>query len=181
MKFAYNIRKYFGKRALKSLQKHVRPPSHYNGSLKATRIAILYLIDNEDSVKASMLLEQEFTKDGKKVHKVGFTTQKNLPAHFTPKGGSECLCMSDLAWNLVPLPTRTGSFLEESYDIFVDVSNSDLIAIQYLALKFKAGLKAGPAALGNEKTYDLQVAYDTGQAIEDFTKHIIYYLKLINQ
>jgi hypothetical protein len=161
--------------------KHLQAPLQYNGYVKATRIAILYLIDNDDSVKATTLLEQEFAADGKKVHKIGFTTSKTLPANFTPKGGSECLCTSDLAWNLVPLPSRTGSFLDESYDIFINVSPSDLIAMQYLSIKFKAGLKAGPAALGNEKIYDLQVAYESGQPIEDFTKHIIHYLKLINQ
>lgn len=181
MKFAYNIRKYFGKRALKALMKHLHHQLVYNGYSKATRAAILYLFDNEDSVKAATLLEQEFVSAGKKVYKIGYTAAKTLPVDFTPKGGSECICHNDLAWNLLPLPARTGSFLGETYDIFVDASLNDSIPIQYLAIKIKAGLKAGKAASGNEKLYNLQVAFETGQPIEDFTQHIIHYLKLINQ
>jgi hypothetical protein len=179
--FIQKIRLYFGNRALNALLKSTSRTRKYTSFENSSKVALLYLIDEDQSVEAANLLEQLLVKSGKKVSRLGYTGNKTIPQNFTPKGGSECLCSKDLRWNLIPKPEKTGSFLSENYDILIDLSLSDLIPVKYIAVAANAGLKAGETSQQNEKIFDLLIKHETDQPISEFIDTVFQYVKIINQ
>ncbi len=83
-----------------------------------------------DLVKKYIIYLKEMKK---KVKAIGFYDQKNLPAMAYSKLEYDFFCQKDLTWHNSPSSLYVKNFIEDQYDILLDLNLDDLFPLRYIS------------------------------------------------
>jgi hypothetical protein len=109
-----------------------------------------------------------------------YTDQKFVPHFFIPKLLQDIITFKDLNWYFQPQKVFVKDFVEENFDILLDLTLTDNLPLLYLAVRSKAGLKIGRFQEDHQEYYDLMIDLPSESSIEYFIEQIMYYLQKIN-
>lgn len=175
MGYITNIRTYFGKRSLKKeLLKATRIKRPVNLD-KARTIGILYQLSSE----AEYHLVSKFTKklqdQGKRVQVIGMFSYNRMPMYYIPKLAYDLLLPKDTDLFMRPDTEFALKFMEEPFDILIDLSTPDTFPLHYISSLSKASFKVGRMAKDQILPYDLMIDAGTSIESEELINQIIYY------
>ena len=180
MKLINNIRYRIARKNLEQehrLLSRVRKPLNLDS---AKYIALLYYIEDESSYKKIEELLKIFNDLNIKVKVACFTEQKIIPHYFIPKLLQDILTSKDINWYHFPVKPFVKDFLNEEFDILIDLSLKEYIPLLYLAANAKASLKIGRFEESHQHYYDLMIDLPTDASLEYFIEQVMHYLNKIN-
>ncbi len=151
-----------------------------NNLENAQTIALLYYLPDEDSYKKVEEFIKKLNEQNLKVRVACYTEQKFVPHYFIPKLLQDIITLKDLNWYYQPQKPFVKDFLEEEFDILIDLSLAEFFPLLYLAAKTKAGLKIGRFDENHQDYYDLMIDVPADSSIEYFMGQVIHYLTKIN-
>ena len=123
-----------------------------------------------------------YLKDMKKrVKAIGFYNQKNIPAMSYSKLEYDFFCQKELSWNNTPSSIYVKNFIEDKYDILLDLNLEDLFPLRYISSLSKASFKVGKSSEKNNSIFDLMIETKEGKGLKYFLKNIDTYLFIINK
>lgn len=155
----------------------IRKPSNLES---AQYVALLYYLPDEDTYKKVEEFIKSLNELNIKVKVASYTDQKIIPHYFIPKLLQDIVTIKDINWYYQPVKAFVKDFLEEEFDILIDLSLHEQIPLQYLAVSSKAGLKIGRFDESNQEYYDLMIDIPTDAPIEYFISQVMHYLNKIN-
>jgi hypothetical protein len=117
----------------------------------------------------------------KKVKAIGFYNQKNIPAMAYSKLEYDFFCQKDLSWFNAPNSIYVKNFMEEKFDILLDLNLNDLFPLRYISTRSKANFKVGKKSDRNNSIFDLMIEMDEKKGLKYFLKNIDTYLFIINK
>jgi hypothetical protein len=147
----------------------------------ARYIAILYYLPDEDSYKKVEEFIKTISDKNIKVKVACFTEQKFIPHYFIPKLLQDILTVKDVNWKYQPVKPFVKDFIEEEYDILIDLSLSEYLPLLYLAANSKAGLKIGRFNETHQSYFDLMIDIPADSTLEYFIGQVIHYLNKITK
>ena len=106
-------------------------------------LGILYKYESNHSADFISKLFQEFSSFGIKCEAIGYYDEKNLPLEYAPKTSHIVICQADLMWSGVPKAEEVERYVNDEYDILLDLSRSDKLVFKYIASLSKAQFKIG--------------------------------------
>ncbi|MEX1188217.1 MAG: hypothetical protein WED33_03100 [Bacteroidia bacterium] len=148
---------------------------------RAASIGILYdATDREEFFEV-----REFFKDlrdsRKKAVTLGYIDYKEtLSFHPLARPESDYFFKNQLNWLSQPSASVVDHFIQEPFDILINLSMKDLFPLDYIAAKSKAGLKIGRASSAISNHYDISFHMAENADLESFAYTIIHYLSQIN-
>jgi len=151
-----------------------------NNLENAQTIALLYYLPDEDCYKKVEEFIKKLNEQNIKVRVACYTEQKFVPHYFIPKLLQDIITLKDLNWYYQPQKPFVKDFLEEEFDILIDLCLTEYFPLLYLAAKSKAGLKIGRFDESHQDYYDLMIDVPADSSIEYFTGQVIHYLNKIN-
>ncbi|MBK7171895.1 MAG: hypothetical protein IPH84_01395 [Bacteroidales bacterium] len=180
MSLINNIRYRFARKNLE--QEHqklsrTRKPLNLDNS---RYIALLYYIPDEDSYKKIEDLLKLLGDRNIKVKVACYTDQKVIPHYFIPKLMQDILTVKDTNWYYFPVKPFVKDFLQEEFDILIDLSLKEYIPLLYLAANAKASLKIGRFDESHQHYYDLMIDIPQDSTLEYFIEQVMHYLNKIN-
>jgi len=147
----------------------------------AKTVGILFdATENEifDLVKKYIL----YLKDMKKcVKAIGFYNQKETPPMAYSKLEYDFFTIKDLNWYNFPDNIYVRNFIEEEYDILLDLNIHDSFPLRYVSSLSKAKFKVGKKSKRNNFTFDLMIDADASKGMKYFLRNIDTYLYIINK
>lgn len=148
---------------------------------EALSVGIIYRLDREDTyhlVKkyVKFLKEQEGIK---KIMALGFIDEKELPADYQSKLEFDFFTRKDLSRFYKPGGTTVKNFINDDFDILIDLTNEQVIPLRYILNYSKAKFKVGNYSEENEPFYDLMINMKKYNMV-DFIDQVNHYLKIIN-
>jgi hypothetical protein len=143
-------------------------------------IALLYNLADEATYKRIEEFIKSLNELNIKVKVACYTDLKIIPHYFIPKLLQDIITSKDVNWYYNPVKPFVKDFLEEEFDILIDLSLSEHFPLLYLASKSKAGLKIGRFDESHQDFYDLMIDVPSDASIEFFIEQVMHYLTKIN-
>jgi len=146
----------------------------------AQSIGLLYYLPDEDTYKKIDEFIKTLNESNIKVRVACYTDQKFAPHYFIPKLLQDVITLKDLNWYYHPQKPFVKDFLDEEFDILIDLSLAEYFPLLFLAAKSRAALKIGRFDEKHQDYYDLMIDIPAESPIEYFIQQVIHYLKKIN-
>jgi len=151
-------------------------------SLKDSKtIGIIYDATDEKNHDIVCDFVKYFQENMKIVKAIGYLNFPRLPHYCFPKLSFDYFTRKDLNWYFKPGTQRVQDFINEEYDIVIDLSMKDCFPLQYIAGLSHAKFKVGRYDDKNAGIYDFMLDVNANIKLEDFIKECKHYLSIINK
>lgn len=117
--------------------------------------------------------------EGKKVKVIGYFNTSLLPEVNYSRREYDFYTKGDLNWYLKPLNDFAQTFIEEEYDILIDMNIRNVFSLHYIAALSKAKFKIGRYTEDTD-LYDFMIEMDDSKGLKYYLRNIDHYLLKIN-
>jgi hypothetical protein len=117
----------------------------------------------------------------KKVKCIGYYTGKTEPAVQYSKVDYDFINEKSFTWYGKPSSHIVSNFIEEPYDVYIDVNLRDNIVIRYIAYVSAAKFKIGHYKEDGESPFDMQISVPKEQGLKAYLREVDTYLQMINK
>ena len=160
------------------VKKSKRERAVYNLST-AKNIAVIYNATHEKNYKISIEFIKFLSSKGIQISSIGFVDQKELLEYYTQTKSSLFFCKKNLNWWGKPKNEAIDGFINNKFDMLIDLSVESFFPIEYIVGLSNAKFKVG--RFTNKNSYadfmiDIKKNTDLSFLIEQFKK----YLTIIN-
>lgn len=117
----------------------------------------------------------------KKVKCIGYYTGKTEPPVQYSKVDYDFINEKSFTWWGKPSSHIVSNFLEEPFDVYIDVNLKDNIVIRYIAHVSKAKFKIGHYKEDPESPFDMQLSIAKESGLKAYLREVDTYLQMINK
>jgi hypothetical protein len=167
---------YFLKQEMSALK---RDRSMINLS-EARTIGILFEATDKEEfelVKKYVLYLRDLKK---KVKAIGYFSTAETPTFTYSKLEYDFFSKKDLNWYCKPSDKFVSNFMQEDFDILIDLNIHTHFPLRYIAGISKSRFKVGPHQEGDEAIYDLMIEGTEGKGLKYFLRQVDTYLQMLN-
>jgi hypothetical protein len=151
MKWTNNFKAMIGRRVL---QNHLRTEIHQPQvcNIKdALNIGIIYNATEYVSFEIIRNLVKELTHDSRKITVLGYVNSKNVIDSYLYRKGFDFFSLIELNWYYKPVSPVVNQFIEQQFDLLINLSLEEHFPIQYITAMSKATFKSGKYSLGDNR------------------------------
>ena len=157
----------------KKLQGFKRDKAFYNIT-SAKSFGVIYEYKSKESQNAVNKLFQRFAEHGVSGIAIGYYDSKTLPLDYAPRAKNTLFCQADLNWGGCPTAPEVEAFINEEFDILIDLSRSSEFVFKYIVSLSKAHFRIGGLDYENNP-YDF-VFLDNTNSDETFVEQVLQFL-----
>jgi hypothetical protein len=153
---------------------------YYSGITSVKKIGIVW--DASDSSDFVHLSEFHQKMDKRNIESMifGYFPDKHLPDAYTAIRYLTCIRKNDINLFYCPVTTDTDSFIDERFDILIDINFKNLFTLKYVSSLSCAGFKVGLYEDDKTETpFDLLMDIKNPVQIEDYLNQAMKYLEMI--
>jgi len=176
-----SIRVKSGRIALKRQASRINRNRKIFNLQQASRIGILYYLEDDTVYAKVSEYVKKLQEAGKTVKALGFVEDKKLTGQLMPKLSFDFLYPSGLSWNLKPVSIHAKDFIEEEYDILIDLSIENVFPLLYITATSNARFKVGLKSTQRSPWLDLMLEMDDTKGLDDLIEHVDHYISIINK
>ena len=179
MNMVERIKGYFAKKRLRKDHSAVRMRQVINLH-DARSVAFLYTSTDE----ATYILVKQFAEKitshfgTRKTLALAYIPEKEAPSYHTHLLHSDYFTKKDVNWYGYPSCPAVDTFIQEDYDILIDISSGENGPLNYILDRSLARFKVGRTPDGGD--YDLIVPTRPGATLDAYLSRIIHILSQIN-
>lgn len=168
MKWFHNIKTFAGERILSNQLRMLERVPEVCTLKEAETIGIIYNATEYVSFEIIRNLVKDLTHDSKKVMVLGYVDSKNLIDNYLYRKGFDFFSKNELNWYNKPVSPLVDQFIQEPFDLLINLSLDDHYPIRYItslsAARFKTG-RYTPDDLCLDLMIDIEKEKQTMQAL----------------
>jgi len=175
-----NLRKYYRKSCLKQ---HPSADVRMIKCIpveKAKYIGILYEIGDENTYVWLSSYVNKLLAAGKTLRIVGYHNNKFVPHYCIPQLKYDFFCNKETNWFGKPTARFVQEFVDEPFDILLDLTVSPSFPLQYFLANSVAHFKIGAQQPGNAEFLDMMIKLEEDHSVADLMYFINDYTKRLN-
>ncbi|MCX6296417.1 MAG: hypothetical protein NTX97_10185 [Bacteroidetes bacterium] len=167
------------KQELKAFQKNVNPNKFNFDKIKTVGIVFdATSAEDYEIVKRYVVYLREHLK---KVKVVGFFSTKEIPALTYSKLEYDFFSAKELNWMGTPNSVVIRNFINEEFDLLIDLNINDHFALKYISSLSKAAFKVGKYNEKDVEIYDMMIDADNTKTVKYFLRQIDTYISMLNR
>ena len=179
----YKIKAKIGKRILNNLLKRSSKRKVKSCNInEANSLGLLCMVNEEDDYKKVLKLVK-FLKDEYgiiNIKALAFYPKKNDHHFLQSRLGFDYYKIQDLNWFCLPNNITVRNFINESFDILLDITDKEIIPQRFVLHYSKASLKVGTYSAYNQKYLDLMIDVKAND-FEKYINQVVTYLDMLNK
>ncbi len=146
-------------------------------------IAFLYQSQSESSV----IMMKQYMKEIKaaygtpKMMAFAFVNSKEVPSYHKHKLEYDFCSSKDLNWFGKPKSDSVKNFVNEDFDILLDLSDGECIPLNFVLKQSRAKFKVGKYSEERNEVFDMNIDVKKNASLEDFMKQVNWFLNRINK
>lgn len=153
----------------------------YNNFREVKTIGIVWNASKPDEFQSLARFHQKMMERNINVKIIGYYQGKNLPDQFTAIRYLTCLRNSEKNFFYIPESAEALSFINNNFDILIDINFEKLFTLFYITVLSKAAFKVGLSEVEADNTpFDLMMEIKKPVNVEEYLKQVIQYLEMIN-
>ena len=146
----------------------------------AKYIGILYQIEEEKSYVVLSAYVDKLMAAGKTLRIVGYHDSKYVPFFCIPKLKYDFFCQKEQNWVGIPNAPFVDEFVNEPFDMLVDLSLKPMFPLTYILAKSAARFKVGSRCAEKEPFLDLMIELNENHTVNDLMSFINDYTNKLN-
>jgi hypothetical protein len=143
MKWADNIKARIGRQRLADMTGSAVRKINLCTISEAKNIGVIFDATEYISFEIVRDLVKQLSNNSISISVLGYVDSKKLIDHYLYRKGFDFFCRNDLNWYYKPVSSQTEQFMNEPFDILIDLSLDDQFPIQYIISASKATFKTG--------------------------------------
>jgi uncharacterized protein YfeS len=164
------------KRAAKSDRKLV-----YNNFSQVKSIGMVWNASKYTEFQALARFHQKMQEKNIDVKILGYYDGKILPDQYTALRYLRCFRKEEISFFCIPESADVLSFINNRFDVLIDINFEKIFALTYISTLSKASLKTGLyEAEGNNTPFDLMMEISRPVNVDDYLTRVLQYLEMIN-
>lgn len=178
-----NIKQFIANRALKQeLQgvKKERKPYKFNFDNVKT-VGILFDATNTEDYEIVKRYVVYLREHRKKVKAFGYFSTKEIPALTYSKLEYDFFSVKELNWFGKPSSVIIKNFIDEEYDLLIDLNVHDHFALKYISALSKALFKVGKYDEKDTEIFDMMIDADNTKTVKYFLRQVDTYITMLNK
>lgn len=178
-----NIKLTIANRALKQELKsiaHIHKPIQFNFD-KIKTVGIIFDATNKDDFEIVKRYVVYLREHLKKVKVIGFFSTKEIPALTYSKLEYDFFSTKELNWMGTPNSVIIRNFINEEYDLLIDLNIHDHFPLKYIASLSKAAFKVGKFNEKDIEIHDMMIDADNTKTVKYFLRQIDTYITMLNK
>ncbi len=172
------IANFYLKLELKDIVKEKKPNKF--AFRNVTTVGILFDATNPEDLELIKRYVVYLKEHRKKVQVVGFFNTKEIPSMTYSKLEYDFFANNELNWFGKPTPAHIDNFVQEEYDLLIDLNLHDHFPLRYIAALSKATFKVGKFSEKDKDIYDLMINVESTQTLKYFMRQIDTYIAMLN-
>ncbi|OQX76994.1 MAG: hypothetical protein B6D61_07910 [Bacteroidetes bacterium 4484_249] len=144
-------------------------------------IGVLFLLGVEDEFDQIDRLVKELIALGKDVKMIGFFPDKIIPSFYIQKLKSDIITKKDINLFGFPKGEVVREFIENDFDLLIDLTVDDIFPIDYISGMSRAGLKAGRFRDDMVKVFDIMISKPQDMGFGAYINSMIGYISILNK
>lgn len=182
MKLSRKIRSVIGQyRFVKEMKKIQRKPEVVNFD-EAAKIGLVYdATDERDSDSVKSYVKKVRGNYKKDILAMGFVDKKSLPASQYAQYGLDFFTRKDLNFQMIPNNPVIKNFINEEFDILINLSSGKSFPIKYITAMSNAKFRVGRYNNANADCCDLLVKISGEPALKTTIDEIENLLRLMKK
>jgi hypothetical protein len=117
----------------------------------------------------------------KKVKVLGFFSTKEIPTLTYSKLEYDFFSRKELNWYGKPESHIIHNFINEEYDLLIDLNIHDHFPLKYISALSKAKFKVGKYKEEDESIFDMMIDSDNTQKLKYFLRQVDTYIGMLNK
>lgn len=150
----------------------VKRPVNLNN---AFNIGIIYLLSDEEEYNRVTSFTRKLQEQGKKVHVIGLYHYNRIPVFYIPKLSYDLLLPKDIDMFFRPSAPFVNRFIDDPFDMLIDLSSPDNFTLHYIASLSKAGFKIGRRIDDRALPYDIMIDTSANTPSQELIDLIVHY------
>jgi hypothetical protein len=175
IEFFNQIRLKFGFRQLKQEIKKLTRKNHSISLSNAKNVGVLISIQNQSQLSEVEEFAKSLTQQNKKVKLLAFIGDKSLKLSSSI---IEIITLEDVEWNFIPKKEKVINFVNNEFDILLNLCTEICFPLIYITAKSKSLFKVGAYDKKNSPFFDFMLQTQQ-QSVLGFTTELKHYLDKI--
>ncbi len=147
----------------------------------ANTVGILYCGDNPDDVEFIKNYVQTLRNLGKQVKSLGFIHVKELPLGLNGSMMHQYYALKELNWYYKPSSQFIDNFVNDEFDILMDLGIPEQLPIMYITSMSKAKCKVGRYMEKYVDFYDVMIEAGENKKLDYVVKTTHDYMMVLNK
>jgi len=141
------------------------------------KIGLLYDATGDDDFEVMKQYVKQVRSQQKEVLALGYINKKQMPQNRFPQLGLDFFSKKDMGWKMIPNNLAVSNFINESYDIVINLSNNNIFALSYITAVSKAKFRVGRFDKHYVHCYDMMIEANNETDIKNLLQQTEDYLK----
>lgn len=178
-----SIKRAIAERSLKSeLDANARVRTSHKFSFESVKtVGILMDATNAEDYELVKRYVVYLREHRKKVKVIGYISTKNIPALTYSKLEYDFFSLKELNWMGKPSSVVINNFINEEWDLLIDLNVHDHFPLRYIASVSKAKFKVGKFKEEDENIYDMMIDSDGTKTLKYFLRQVDIYIGMMNK
>lgn len=147
----------------------------------AQSVGIIFSASDQQSYdRASKFVNFLITSKEIQVSALGYVDNKQMLHFFSDKRNFKFFSRKNCNWYGKPKNPSVDTFIDNEYDILIDLSLDSSFPIEYIVSLSKAKLKVGRFVEGSEHIYDFMLDVSKDNTLDNLINQIELYLSIVN-
>jgi hypothetical protein len=181
MEFFKNIRLSIAAAILRKRVARGKRKMVYKNFREVKTIGIVWNASKNDEFNALARFNQRMQDKNIDVKILGYYHGKHLPDQYTAIRYLTCIRKVETNLFYIPKSTEVQSFINNKFDILIDINFEKLFSLIYVTILSNASFKVGLyEVVENNAPFDLMMELKKPVNIEDYLNQVIQYLEMIH-
>lgn len=178
MSFISNWRIKAGNYFLNKMLPLVQRKKHFESFAKAKTVGIVFNATDKEEFELVKRYVRYLKDCDKKVKALGFFNTDKVPELTYTKLEWDFFTIKDLSWNYIPNKNFIENFINEEYDILIDMNVHHDFPLHYVSSLSKAHFKIGQYNINAD--YDLMIEMPDEKGLKFYLRSIDQYIQILN-
>lgn len=146
----------------------------------ARRVGVLFTGEDEATLRDVSDFCRQLREKGKTVRVMGYIPRPSVAETLSTASDLEFFSQNDFNWYFRPESRHAVSFIEEPFDILIDLRIQRRMPVPFMVALSKARFKVGCYSDENDGLHDLTIHSEKGMTLGDFGAQVLRYLEMID-
>ncbi len=157
-----------------------RKPSRFNFN-EIKSVGILVDASNSEDFELVKRYVVYLKEHRKKVKVIGYFSAKKIPDLTYSKLEYDFFSKKELNWFGKPKSAHIQNFMDEEFDLLIDLNIHDHFPLKYISSLSKGQFKVGKYNEKDLETYDMMIDSDNTKTLKYFLRQVDTYVTMLNK
>lgn len=146
----------------------------------AKNIGLVYDATDETKYPTICTFVKYLQEQDKTVKAIGFINYMIIPHYCFPKLSYDYFNRKNLNWYYKPTSSFITDFLNNEFDILIDLNLNNAFPLKYITGLSIAKYKIGRYSEEYKQLYDFMITTKDDVTLKEYINHVVHYLSVIN-